>query len=462
MSLKYSIKKPGTLFLSLLFLINSFGQVLSPEVYSTAGAYYQTNNFSMSITIGEPVINTYVTDGLILTQGFQQPFPQYVEHQILITPGWSGISTYVNPANALVENIFAPVVSDLVIVMGQVYMYWPDQGINTLINWNTHTGYKINVLDSVIVTISGTLETEKIIPMPSGWNFIPVLSINNVVCTDLFTPLGDTLTIVKEIAGTGLYWPDQGIFSLSHLIPGKGYQLHIGHACSLSYACTNDGIGTTAFQQEFVNNTSWNNVIFSPNSHIVAIDKKVLEKLHIGDVIGVFTQQGWCSGMVEITGRDNNMGLTAFGDDPITVDFQDGFAEHELMKYRLFRPAEEETYELTVTYDNSLPNTGWFAMNGLSKILELDMVTSIDLCYPTLAHISVYPNPANDKLIIDYIGTLPDFTQVEFYTLHGKLLKKIPLLQNKTTMNVSNFHRGIYFVKISNSKTVAIRKVVLE
>ena len=403
-----------------------------------------------------------MTDGLILTQGFQQPFPQYIEHQIHIPPGWSGISSYVNPANDLVENIFAPVVSDLVIVMEQINMYWPDQGINTLINWDTHTGYKINVLDSVVVTISGTFETDKIIPMPSGWNLIPVVSVNNVVCADLFIPLGDTLTIVKEIAGTGIFWPDQGVFTLTHLIPGKGYQLHVSHACSLSYAGSNDGTGTTVFQQEFVNNTSWNNVILTPNTHIIAIDKKALEKLHIGDVIGVFTQQGWCAGMIEITERDNNMGLTAFGQDPITDDFQDGFAEHELMKYRLFRPAEEETYELTVTYDNSLPNTGLFAMDGLSKILAIDMVTSIDQDYPTLAHISVYPNPANDKLIIDYIGTLPDFTQVEFYTLHGKLLKKMPILQNKTTLVVSNLPRCIYFVKISNSETVVIKKVVLE
>ncbi len=63
------------IFLGLMIITFhfSFGQSLTPVVYSSAGGYYTSSNVSLSLTIGEPVIETYVTPNNILTTGFQQP-----------------------------------------------------------------------------------------------------------------------------------------------------------------------------------------------------------------------------------------------------------------------------------------------------------------------------------------------------------------------------------------------------
>jgi hypothetical protein len=52
---------------------SSHGQSLTPVVYSTAGGYYTSSNASLSMTVGEPVIETYTSSSNILTTGFQQP-----------------------------------------------------------------------------------------------------------------------------------------------------------------------------------------------------------------------------------------------------------------------------------------------------------------------------------------------------------------------------------------------------
>jgi len=48
-------------------------QSLSPQVIASAGDYFDNGTVSLSWTLGEPVIETYTSANLILTQGFQQP-----------------------------------------------------------------------------------------------------------------------------------------------------------------------------------------------------------------------------------------------------------------------------------------------------------------------------------------------------------------------------------------------------
>jgi hypothetical protein len=50
----------------------SFGQSLSPTVINAAGASYQGSTANLTVSIGEPVIDTYVYTGSVLTTGFLQ------------------------------------------------------------------------------------------------------------------------------------------------------------------------------------------------------------------------------------------------------------------------------------------------------------------------------------------------------------------------------------------------------
>lgn len=76
-------------------------QTLSPTVIATAGNYSTgSNGYSLSSTVGEPVITTLSQSSTILTQGFQQP-NDIVNGLLDIEKEADGaFSVYPNPTNA--------------------------------------------------------------------------------------------------------------------------------------------------------------------------------------------------------------------------------------------------------------------------------------------------------------------------------------------------------------------------
>ena len=59
-------------FIAFCLAIVAKGQSISSSVLSTAGDYYTANGYSLSLTIGEPVIDNYTSGNSKLNTGFQQ------------------------------------------------------------------------------------------------------------------------------------------------------------------------------------------------------------------------------------------------------------------------------------------------------------------------------------------------------------------------------------------------------
>ena len=83
---------------TVLFVIQFLNaQSISPQVVATAGNYATNGGYSVSWTIGEPVIATATNSGTTLTQGFQQP----TYNVLSITNGkieGFEVNVYPNPA----------------------------------------------------------------------------------------------------------------------------------------------------------------------------------------------------------------------------------------------------------------------------------------------------------------------------------------------------------------------------
>ena len=145
------------------------------------------------------------------------------EQVITIPAGWSGLSSYLIPENLTFENIFGEVMDQVVIVQNSDGIFWPDQSINTLGNWNSFSGYTIKTSSEVTLSIAGEPLAPQAIQLQAGWNLMPVLSSCPVSVDELFNSFPDQLVVVKEIAGSGIYWPAQGINTLPVLLPGRSY-----------------------------------------------------------------------------------------------------------------------------------------------------------------------------------------------------------------------------------------------
>jgi len=156
-------------------------------------------------------------------------------HQVInLTQGWGSISSYLLPVNDSVEVMLAPVADDLVIMLNMNQVYWPSQNINTIGSWDTHSGYKINMTRDTVLVIAGTELADKTVTLQGGWAILPVLSSSGVPSAPLLDSLND-LIIVKEIAGSRIYWPQEGIFTLDTLQTGRAYMIDVAGFCSIMF-----------------------------------------------------------------------------------------------------------------------------------------------------------------------------------------------------------------------------------
>jgi hypothetical protein len=463
------MKKILILLLNIFFLISLHAQITNEQqVISNGGNYSEAGGMSLSWTLGETVIATFDNGGLVLTQGFQQPLFLLQGQFVVIPAGWSGISSYVIPDDPAVADIFSPVVSDLVILMdGFGGVYWPSQGnINTIGNWVTHRGYKVKVNQEVFVFFQGDADANKVVACNAGWTLIPVLSADNVPTTTLFGPFGSNLIICKEIGGSRIYWPSQGIFTLNFLQPGKAYSMALNAAGSLDYTGFDAMPGPLASNIELNqldNNTPWNDVIMTGTSHTIAIERRTLDNIPgitAGDYIGVFTQNGICAGMIEYQEGEDNVALTAFGDDPTTASLTEGFIPNEFLNFRMYKPTTGEEFTLECTFDQNMPNTDLFAFDGLSKIVDIT-ATATSIEELTLNDVELYPNPANDRVTVNCIGRISKNAELTVYSIEeGKLIMNKRLVSNKIELDIHSMAQGVYFVKVTDGSNVIVKKLI--
>jgi hypothetical protein len=71
---------------------------------------------------------------------------------------------------------------------------------------------------------------------------------------------------------------------------------------------------------------------------------------------------------------------------------------------------------------------------------------------------NIYPNPSADNLTIETMQK----SEIEILNIEGQILKSIAANDNTTTIDVSSFARGMYFVKVKSEKGIAVNKFIKE
>lgn len=453
----------------LFFLLTISGLILfaiqtnAQQVIATSGGYYENENISLSWTVGEPVIETFTAGDVILTQGFQQPWSFYLQQILNIPMGWSGISGYIDPLNKGVEGIFSPWENDLIILASMTGMYWPETGINTIVNWDYHTGYQVKALNDFNLTLTGSKIADPTVSIPSGWSLLPVLVACETPVETLFSDFPG-LTIVKQVAGVNLYWPAYNINTLGNLIPGKAYFVAASGDGQVTFpACTKSKYVAQP-PTKLLNNTPWNDLTPTSASHAVAFPLDVLKDSGLlpGDVIGVLTTDGTCAGQAELIQSAAGLALVAFGNDEITAG-KEGFDFGEMFDFRIFRSDTGEEMLLEVDFDPSLPNMASFAPNGLSAIKSLK-VQSLGVDEVTRNQISIYPNPSTGIFNLS-MSVWQGKNQIQLLDARGQAIKFYEFDKkpngHSQTFDISHLPKGVYLIKIIGGGLAEVRKIVM-
>ncbi len=158
---------------------------------------------------------------------------------VFIPQGWSGISGYVLPLNDLVEAMFAPFGNDFIILTSNTGFYYPANNVNTIVYWDYQHGYTIKTQNPLTLILSGPAAEPPQVSLTAGWNLLPVLSPCDVWVSQLFDA-NPEIKIVKDVAGTGIYWPDYQIYSLIYLHPGLSYWILVSNDTTVTFPGCSD------------------------------------------------------------------------------------------------------------------------------------------------------------------------------------------------------------------------------
>jgi uncharacterized protein (TIGR02145 family) len=438
---------PNPGFFGLLFLTVSSNQQVGETV--TFKAYIaesdevvdldQTVGFENQLQIGtipDPFIFSY---GALAGQTINLP------------AGWSGLSGYLQPTQPGMEDVFAPIADELIIAQTMTEMYYPGQNINTIGNWESHSAYKIKVTEACDLLLTGTHETDMTVALDAGWSLLPVVTPESANVDDLFTPVAG-FVMAKDVAGTGVYWPQFGINNMGIIIPGKAYYVLMSQAGEVDFTGLKNSNNPTSINLTGLEDLSGFGIAPTPSTHTIAILPEALKGFDQGTMIGAYDQAGNCFGATACVGE--TISITVFGDDPTTAE-KDGFFEGEMI---LFETLSVRT-GLTPAFDQNLPQSdGTFTENGLSAILSFKEATGISESDLSKS-LNIYPNPSKGEVAIS--GLIAG-VEISITDLHGQTVDTFTAQSEQMTFDLSDLQPGVYLVKIESGSQIIFRKLILQ
>ncbi len=445
-----------------LLTINS-----SQDLVST-GAVFPANTWSGSKNVTKSVNSGYMTflgySGPFAGAAFENDpnnridwYPTAPSQLVSIPAGWSGLSSYIMPNTTNLPTLFSPIAANFTILQTLSGMYYPAGAINTIGPWASQSAYSVKMNANSTLPVAGLPEHNKVFALSSGWNLLPVICNSNVTTSTLVSGLGANLLIIKEIAGSKLYWPAYGINTLNQLTPGKAYYVRMNAAGSVTFPNNTTDNGFVADEPIRELLTPWNEINRTASSHIIGIEAEALTDLMEGDIIGVFTPEGLCVGNVQIGNLYENNSLYAFAKDPFTPQ-TDGFTDGQTMIFKLFRPSTGEEINLDVVFDTQMPNNdGLFVAEGISSIRSITAgFTGINEGFAK--GISIYPNPTNNTVTISGIS---EMTRIQVLNALGEIILTLNVdAQEKVSLDLSRFQPGIYQIRMNGQQGTIVRKVV--
>jgi hypothetical protein len=75
--------------------------------------------------------------------------------------------------------------------------------------------------------------------------------------------------------------------------------------------------------------------------------------------------------------------------------------------------------------------------------------------------VKVYPNPAKQKFTIEFKGDLKTRHTYTIFDIEGKIIMNGDISAKTTVVDISEFAKGTYFIKIENDNSMVYSKKLL-
>lgn len=401
-----------------------------------------------------PVTPTYFFGPEIFTDGgftvvLSLEATQWRTDSLLLEEGWSGISSYIQPDDSLVENIFAPTMENLVILKNMEGLaYWPPY-VNTLEWWNNDRGYKADFLNPTQVKFQGKIIADREKQLDEGWNEFAVLSATPVSSDNLFIPLSDTLIILKQSIGNGVFWPEVNVNTMPVIYPGEAIMAKVSHPTSIIFPP--DTVWPGGF---FSVNEKKENAFIVPSSqsHMVVFGPKSLDKIALGERIVALNFSHHIIGESRFQ-YPNNLSMAIYGS-------QKNSSESVLMPGEAFYLQIGNNEELyTPVFASTEDNKGW-QPNGFSVVADLILAPETGFSELLPSNLIIYPIPATEILYCRFSSS--GKAMLEIQDINGTLVSTFECSSDYCEINIRDFPNGVYLITVMfQGKKISRKFIVL-
>jgi len=401
-------------------------------------------------------------------------------HHIPLQKGWNMISSYVDPLNKSMWDLFNDLIDNLSLVKdGDGNIFIPEFDINNIGMWHYTNGYLVFLSSHPdTLTLTGVALSPESAPVPlkSGWNLVSYLGHNSSNVSIELESIEDKLIIVKNGNGNvyipaGVIGPDP-INTIGSMVPGDGYQMYLNADAELIYpggGTPSVKLARTTSQPTSVTNgtvqtaSAYSSVRPTDNNAILIIEANGFQN---GDEIGVWNGSGTLVGSGVI--QNGNSVITVWGTNVTSNEEVAGAITGEPLRLTLWSNELRKESDLSIVsiYDVTafthigneltyLPDAVW--------LTEIEIADEIPVAFALFQN---YPNPFNPLTTIQYAVSEEVRVVLDVYNVLGQKIRT--LVDDEHTAGIyeivfdgTKVSSGTYFYRIHAGDFVETKRFIL-
>ena len=114
-------------------------------------------------------------------------------------------------------------------------------------------------------------------------------------------------------------------------------------------------------------------------------------------------------------------------------------------------------------YDNApLNGVNYYRLKQVDIDGKFEISVVKTLVFNSAYNILIAPNPAKDFINVFTTRSNSGLISIQLTDVSGKVLKTIRSAENLTKINIEGIAKGIYFIKVTDDKTVTTQRVIIE
>lgn len=75
-------------------------------------------------------------------------------------------------------------------------------------------------------------------------------------------------------------------------------------------------------------------------------------------------------------------------------------------------------------------------------------------------NVQLYPNPAQDAVMLQFFGPVSDQAHADIYTSDGLMLQRVPIYGNENELSTASWKPGCYFIRVTNGDKISWSRLI--